>query len=59
MRNFFVVIFCIICSTTFAKVVAEGECGRHATWSLDDEGTLQIEGKRICGLFASRNILLI
>lgn len=45
MRNFFIVVFCIICSTTFAKVVAEGECGRHATWSLDDEGTLQIEGK--------------
>lgn len=31
-------------SVTMATVVALGECGKHATWSLDDNGTLLIEG---------------
>ncbi len=44
MRSFLVLIFCMFFSATMAKVVASGECGKHATWSLDDNGTLLIEG---------------
>lgn len=41
-----VLALCSISSVAMAAVVETGQCGRHATWTFTDDGTLRITGTK-------------
>lgn len=56
MKNLLVVLFMFVCTTINASIIASGVCGKSAMWTLDEEGTLVIDGRGKLFHYTSRKV---
>lgn len=56
MKNLLVILFMFVCTMLNASIIASGVCGKNAMWTLDDEGTMVIDGRGKLYSYGNRGV---